>query len=256
VSQLLSSLSANSQQAPTTSANGQYVPPSVRHAQHEAQNAQLAGTAGSVIGGAIGSAVFPGVGTAIGSFIGGFIGKLTAMFGGKHRDQIARDDMRAGLQQIGLIDQSYQLKLADGSGYDIGKDGGFRIPNTDGTERRAYETDMSNPITGDVIGWVNPLATMLAGGNEKIRTDLAGYLTNAATSNAKTLADAQANVLAFYSQLGISSENAGQMLQQIAQSGSVGQDVLPAFAHGLQTLFSPLAKEPAATEEPQAQKAA
>lgn len=199
---------------------------------------QKAAATGSLIGGVIGS-IFPGIGTAVGSFVGGILGSLTTMFGGKHKDQVARDQMRTGLQQLGLIDQNYQIQLANGSGYDVGKDGGFKLTNMDGTQRRAYETDMSNPITGQVIGWVNPLATLIAGGNEKIRTDLAGYLTNAAMSNATTLEEAQANVLAFYTKLGVTPENAGQVLQQIASSGSVPQDVLPAFAHGLQTLFTP-----------------
>lgn len=201
---------------------------------------------GATIGAYIGTQIAPGLGTLIGAGIGGIAGALSGLFGHhKHKDQVARDEMRTQLQQVGLIDQKFGIALADGTTYDISLDGGKKLANLDGTERRAYNVDISNPLAGQVIGWTQPLAELLYPGNKKLKDDLTGYLTNAALSNAKDLESARKNVLRFYDQLKLTPENVVQGLQTLGQQGALGSD-LPAYLNGVMTLLSGL-------PEPQAQ---
>ncbi|MCB0340182.1 MAG: hypothetical protein KDD53_11290, partial [Bdellovibrionales bacterium] len=162
---------------------------------------------GATVGAQIGSMINPGIGTVIGGAIGGVVGGILGMFKkGKHKDQVARDQVRSALQQSGILDKDWTLGLADGSRYNIGLDGGHRYKNLDGTERRAYEIDSSNPLAGQVIGWANPLIEVVTGGDEKLRSDFVGYITNAALSNAADLEQAKQNMLSIYSQFGIAPE--------------------------------------------------
>lgn len=156
---------------------------------------------GACVGAYIGSVV-PGLGTLVGGLIGGAVGGLIGCIKtGKHKDQVARDRMRDALQGCGFLDKQWQFKLADGSAYDMGKDGGFKLTNLDGTTRRAYEIDWQNPLAGTVVGMLNPLGQALFPDNEKLRTDLIGYLTNGALSNATDVESARANVAAIVQQL-------------------------------------------------------
>ena len=203
---------------------------------------------GATIGAYIGTQIAPGLGTLIGAGIGGIAGALSGLFGHhKHKDQVARDEMRTQLQQVGLIDQKFGITLADGTTYDISLDGGKKLTNIDGTERRPYNVDISNPLAGQVIGWTQPLAELLYPGNKKLKDDLTGYLTNAALSNAKDLESARKNVLRFYDQLKLTPEKVVQGLQALGQQGALGSD-LPAYLNGVLTLLSGL-------PEPQVQPA-
>ena len=168
------------------------------------------------------------------------VGKL--LFGsGKHEDQIMRDRMRNQLEKLGFareVDGSDVILLADGTSYDIGRDGGTKLENLDGTERRPYNTDPSHPFAGQVIGWVQPIATALAGGNEKLSTDFTGYLTNAALSNATALEEARQNALTFLKNCGAQPAELSGILTSLLQSGKMKPDVYQAHINGLTTLMS------------------
>ena len=175
-------------------------------------------SSGMAVGATIGTMIFPGMGTAVGAAIGaiagGLIGAITA---GKHKDQKVRDSVRDMLQQAGVINGEYQIRLADGSSYDIGKDGG---PRDEFGGRRPYEIDYKNPMTAQTIAWIDPIVALFSQGNTKVHTDFVGYFTNAALSNAKDLSDVRNNVNAIVSQFGISNE---QLVNAIASMGQSGQ---------------------------------
>jgi hypothetical protein len=159
---------------------------------------QMGAIQGATVGAYIGSIV-PGVGTLIGGAIGAVAGGIMgSIHTGKSKDQRARDAERKVLQQIGILDKNWNIRLADGTGYDLGKDGGFKLQNVDGSKRRAYEVDFSNPLAGDVVALLTPLAQTLCGGDPKLTNQFTGYLTNAALSNATTPEAARANVAAFF----------------------------------------------------------
>jgi len=177
---------------------------------------------GATVGAYIGTHILPGVGTVIGGAIGAVAGGLMGLFKfGKHADQVKRDQMRSQLQGVGFIDSQYQVTLADGSKYDIGKDGRFKLPNLDGSDRRAYEIDFNNPLAGDTVASLDPLGYLLFPDNEKLRTDFVGYLTNAALSNATTPEQAMLNIHGFYQQLQITPEVIASNTEKLLSTGKI-----------------------------------
>jgi hypothetical protein len=197
-----------------------------------------AALSGAVNGAYIGTQILPGWGTAIGAVVGGIAGFASSYFGsGKSEDQKARDQVRAGLQQAGVIDEKYNLTLANGEKFDIGKDGGAKLQNVDGTERRMYEVDMGNPLMGQAIGFANPLAQLVSGGDKKLASSFAGYFANAAISNAKTPEDVRQNMLTIFSKFNASPEQTMAALQQLGSAGKITGEEFAAFANGMRTMM-------------------
>lgn len=119
---------------------------------------------------------------------------------GKSEAQQIRDDYRGFLKAEGVADDNYNVTLADGSTFDIGKDGKAKLTNADGkTNRRYYEIDWDNPLSKKAVEMIDP----------KVRENfkdapqaeqLTAMLVNAATSNAKTPEEVQANINAMMKQ--------------------------------------------------------
>jgi hypothetical protein len=127
--------------------------------------------------------------------------------------------------------------LADGSGYDIGKDGKHKLQNLDGTQRRAYEIDLNNPRAGEAIGMLQPLAFLLTGGNKKLTTDFTGYFVNAALSNAKTPEEVRANALSIFKSTKATPEQLVKGIAAAAQQGILAKDTAEAYLNGVMNLF-------------------
>lgn len=193
---------------------------------------------GASAGAAIGSLFAPGIGTAIGAGIGGIVGAFSNLFSsGKSHDQKMRDGVRKMLLQQGIIDSNYTIGLADGSRYDIGIDG---RPRAEFGGRKPYEVDFTNPLAGDVVGLVNPLANLIAGSDEKLSIAFAGYFANAATSNAGgDIEKARDNVRAIYSQFKMDPQDIVSGLAQLTSTGKITKDVFDAFMGGIGDLLSP-----------------
>jgi len=188
---------------------------------------------GAVNGAYIGTQILPGWGTAIGAVVGGIAGFASSYFGsGKSKDQKARDQVRGALQQAGVIDEKYCLTLANGSKFDIGKDGGAKLTNMDGSERRMYEVDLNNPLSAQAVGLANPLAHLVSGGDKKLATAFTGYFTNAAMSNAASPDDVRQNMLAIFSKFNIGPEQVMGALQQLGSAGKITTEEYGAFARG------------------------
>ena len=200
---------------------------------------------GAATGAYVGSFFGP-PGTLIGGAIGGVVGAVASFFkkSGKSKEQKARDKVRDAFEQIGLIDENHSVTLADGTKYDIGKDGKHKYTNLDGTKRGAFEIDFSNPMSGQVIGWINPIVEQLVGGDEKLRIAFVGYFTNAALSNAKSLEEARQNVLAMFKNIGLTPEKIASGLQQMNAAGKLPNDVFEAYVNGVITLYQPASEEP------------
>jgi hypothetical protein len=160
--------------------------------------------------GAAAGSFFPAVGTAVGAAVGAVTGGLFGcMKWGKHEDQLMRDQVRDLLVQAGVLDARFGLQLADGTRYDLGKDGG---PRAEFGGRRPYEVDFSSPFAAQAVAWVDPLIELFAGGDTKIQHDFAGYFANAAMSNALTLDEVRANIDAIYRAFGMSLEKGAPVL--------------------------------------------
>ena len=194
---------------------------------------------GAAIGAFAGALAGP-IGITVGGIAGGLVGGALSFFknSGKDKDQLARDEMRSGLQKMGMLDEGFGLTLADGSKYDMGKDGKFALSNLDGNQRRAYDVDLADERATQVVGWINPLAEAMAGENEKVKTDLVGYLTNAALSNATTRDEARANVRKFYEESKIDVAELATAVDSGVQQGRVKPDLGEAYLNGLVDLYA------------------
>jgi hypothetical protein len=120
---------------------------------------------------------------------------------GKSMPQKIRDDFRGDLKDAGVVDDKYQVKLADGSTFNVGLDGKTKYKNVgtniDGkTERNAWDVDFSNPLAKFATDKIDPMIRNLYGANSKnVKPEqFTGMLVNAATSNAKSEADVLANI--------------------------------------------------------------
>lgn len=115
---------------------------------------------------------------------------------GKPKDQQYRDafrrlgeDPKAGGFLTKNSRGSHQLKLADGTVFDIGKDGNAKIKNygtnIDGNKERRYsDVDWSNPVINEVVSIANPLSVLIFRSPEGKR--MVGHITNALTSKSPT----------------------------------------------------------------------
>lgn len=189
-------------------------------------------SSGMAIGASIGTLIAPGIGTAIGigagALVGGLFGCITA---GKHKDQKVRDSVRDVLVQGGILNADYQLQLADGSLYDMGKDGG---PREEFGGRRPYEIDYSNPLAQYAIAWMDPIIALLAPGNTKIHTDFVGYFTNAILSSAKDINDVRKNVDLTLSRFGLTNETLANGVIQLASAGAINQNTARGWIGSMQ----------------------
>jgi hypothetical protein len=118
------------------------------------------------------------------------------MTSGKSDDQLLRDDFRGKLKEKGIADKDYNVTLADGSKFNIGLDGKTKYTNIDGkTTRNAYDVDLNNPLAQHAIKRIDPyVAEMYANQMGIPREQYVGMLVNAATSNAKTPEEVDANI--------------------------------------------------------------
>lgn len=168
--------------------------------------------------------------------------KALGTFGSKKSgDQLQRDQVRKALQEGGFFGEGkddWTLDNPDGTGFDVGKDGGARLD--DG--RRYYELDMAseNPVQGQAIGAVNPLAYLITGGDEKLATSFAGYFTNTIMQGAggQDLAVANANALDKYKKAGFDTpDKAHAGIDELVKAGKLDAEKAAAFHNGINTVF-------------------
>jgi hypothetical protein len=192
--------------------------------------------AGAATGAAIGSFI-PGIGTVIGGLIGAAVGGgAGGLIGGdKGKDQLSRDGVRKGLKKIGFVGQNndWALRNPDGTSFDIGKDGNARIKDPSGRERRQFEVDFSNPRASQVVGYLDPLAGIMTGEDEKLRSAFSGYLTNSALMGA----DAKSNARSYYDRLGVNKEGALRELQKLRDAKKIDENRYSAYNNSLNLLF-------------------
>ncbi len=193
---------------------------------------------GATVGAYIGTVIAPGLGTTIGGVLGGVGGALMGVFGKKkkHPEHVARDQMRALLQEAGFLDKDYSLKLADGSVFSLAVDGKKKLENVGGGSRFGYQFDPTHPHSGAAIGMLQPLAQILTGGDQKLATDLTGYLVNAVTSNTGDLSQVRQNVIAIYEQSGASLEDVAAMIVEMGDRSVISEHHRDAYLGGIMSV--------------------
>lgn len=172
-----------------------------------------------LMGGPVGMAMSNALPSNLG-LIGGVLSGGGAFGSGKGEDQRQRDAWRRDMQQLGLIDENYQVRLPNGTYFDMGKDGNARLANG----LRYYETDTNNPVTEHVIGMTKPIAAVLTAGDDRLSGDITAYLTNAAMQNGGTYEGARQAVVSMLRDLGINKvETLVDELQQLRASGAIDE---------------------------------
>ena len=180
------------------------------------ETAKGGAVAGAGIGFQIGGPVGAIIGAVAGSIGGALLGHIKT---GKSKDQQKRDAVRDAFQKGGLIDQDYNIHLADGSVYNIGVDGG---PKPEYGNMHPYELDLKDPLVASTIPAISPLVMILTGGDQKATSDFTGYLVRAAMSNAggdpKKI---DQNIRAFYAQIHADAGIMKQALDQLKSQGKI-----------------------------------
>lgn len=149
------------------------------------------------------------------------------LMGGKNQGQQMRDRVRGALKENGIVDENYNIELADGTKYDIGADGSIRN----------YEFDTAaknDPMIGEHLKLVDPLAKILTGGNADVGGQFAGYFTNAIRASGDPLANAKA----LYEKAGITSwEQGREALRALTDQGKLTEEELAVYDQGLANIF-------------------
>lgn len=236
-------------------------------------------TAGGALSGlGIGSAVGTGVGLAAGAAAGATMGAaagpigaaIGAAFGiaasliksGKQDNQKMRDYVRKGMVKKGFITDDFKLELANGSFYDIGKDGGKR---KEYGGLRPHEVDRSRPFSVEATGTTQPLAVIMLGGDggivnkkgeqnngegnkkmEGLKHNFSGYFTNAALQDATGINDVIANARHFYEKAGIpDAQTAIGAIDEMVAKGTVKPENRDAYVNGINQVFGVAPTAPA-----------
>lgn len=194
--------------------------------------------AGAGAGAAIGNMIAGPAGAVVGSIIGSVIGAIGGMIGasktGKDKDQLKRDMVRDALQNGKLLDEKYNITLADGSKFDLGIDGHGKNFDESGY---AYQVARTSPYGTQAVAWADTLAYTLMGGNKKLATDFAGYFANAAMSNAQDIETVRANFLTFIKNSGLTRQQIEESLKRQYEAGALSEEQYRAMLNSTGTLF-------------------
>lgn len=143
----------------------------------------------------------------------------------KDAAQKKRDSVRQSLKDGNLVDPNWDLTLPDGSKFNIGKDGHYKMDNG----LHPYQVDFGQEGASDIVGAVNPLAALISKGDSKLTSDFAGYFTNALL-NSK---DKEQNIAGLYQQAGLTRDSALQMIADL----KISDDKKAAYSSAVDTVF-------------------
>lgn len=200
---------------------------------------------GSAAGSAAGNAIAGPVGGAVGSFLGSLTGSVIGNFFSGTSGQDMRNGWRKGLVSSGLATKGPQgavnITLADGSNYDIGKDGGFKLKNSDGTDRFTYEVDWTNPVAADSIP-VAQLVNIASGIDPSVTKKdtfnrATGQMTNAITSNASSVQDSYNNAKSILESKNISPQSLGMRVEALRVSNKISDQEYGVYLNELNNVY-------------------
>jgi len=136
---------------------------------------------------------------------------------------------------------SHQVTLADGSKFDIGKDGGAKLKNfgtnIDGkTERQYSDVDWSNPKANEIVAIANPLSVLVFRSAEGKR--MVGHLTNAISSNNPTdLKAIKSNAKHIALQSGMDYASGVEGLKKMKESGQLSDSTYDVYLKSWQDIM-------------------
>jgi hypothetical protein len=145
----------------------------------------------------------------------------------KDDDQIYRDRVRKALKDNQFIDENYNLTLADGTVFDIGKDGSVQN----------YNVDQTSPETAQLVGAVDPLAHIITApyGNEKVKSDYTGFFTNAVLSGAPD--QQMTNIQGLYQKAGLDRDGARAGVDALFAGEKIDEATRDAYFASIDRVF-------------------
>lgn len=125
------------------------------------------------------------------------IGRM--MTSGKSDAQLMRDDFRGVLKEKGIVDNDYNVTLADGSKFNLGLDGKTKYSNADGkTTRNAWDVDLQDPLAQYAASKIDPYIRKMYGAGDPKKgmnpEQYTGMVVNAVTKGAKSKEEVDANI--------------------------------------------------------------
>lgn len=182
---------------------------------------------------------------------------LGQMGGKKEKNQMQRDQLRTGGQQLGLLDPEYNMTLASGKTFNVGVDGkggerewhdpSKRRPDQTGVDKlRAYDIDYTRDLDAVMnVGGVSLATLMYGSGDDENVRKMGNYFTNGIVSDAGTadltregFSTAQANLQLSYKKAGIESKaEAYALSNQMLQEGRISQTQLVTVQQGINLAF-------------------
>lgn len=197
-------------------------------------------------GAAIGFRLGGPVGAGIGAVAGGLAKASQDLFdSGKSRKQKNRDAFRDLIVERGIATRpeggdDTLIDLFSGGQFDAGKDGKNRLTNADGTPRRYFEVDLTQPGIGDTISALDPLGTILAyqSGMSDQRENATGYLVNAVTSQGGTPEQTKNNILDMYRRSGYTPDQIDGMLGELKAAGKINDDQFTNWTNQINAISS------------------
>lgn len=158
---------------------------------------------------------------------------------GKPKRQQFRDSLRSHLQKIEFLDKGFKKKLADGSTFDFGLDGGAKLKNfgknVDGKSERSYsDVDFSNPNAPQLAAWGDVVAIL--GFRTPEGRKFTGNMVNAATAkDPENLEAAKENLKGMAADMGLDYAKGIKILDSI--KGDLEEGEYEAFRNSLMTLY-------------------
>lgn len=179
-----------------------------------------------------------------------------SLIGGKSKERLQRDHMRRGFQKAGVINDKWEVLLADGSTFNVGldkSDGLHEVRDKsrivkDGEDRSlfAYDVDYTNDLDFSANMMTTALARMLSGGKSTPIDQMAGQLANASLGNVGYGQDmtednfnkARDNVRVWFAQSGIQSkEDAYALANQAFAEERMSEMDLAQMHQGINMVF-------------------
>jgi len=208
-----------------------------------------AGTAAAGAAGVVGGLVSP-MGLNAAPFVGSVFGGS-----GKHKDQKARDSIRDLYKNTGLVNDNYQVSLADGSQFDLGLDGDSGRRTWAAPDRRmqgapdelnAYDIDYTSDLDFfSGMGGIT-LSRLLTGSKATNVDQMGGQLGNAAISNIgfgapmtqENFNKMTANQRAMYAQSGINSkEEALALTNEAFSAGRIKENDIVSMQQSINMVY-------------------
>lgn len=158
------------------------------------------------------------------------VNPINKAFGsGKSEDQKNRDAVRTMLQERGVLDENYNVTLADGSTFDVGKDGKGQTFTVDFNRQFADTAAAAGGLIAGAVLGSDP-------SKQKLNDAFGGYFANAALSNAGDNLAVLQNASAIMKSAKLTPEVIRSVLDERLRRGIITDEIYQAQINTLEAI--------------------